>query len=491
MLADADQLPDGTALKADLCVCGAGAAGIAIALELNRGRRRVLVLEGGGRDREDRSQDLYAGTADPPLDPSYLRNSRLRYFGGTTNHWLGYCRPLDPIDFEKRPWVPHSGWPFGAATLEPFYRRAAGVCRIEPDFGPLVPPGSRAGGPIWKAPFRVEPTRFAKVHGRALRDSRNVEVLLHANLLRVRLDGAGGRVDRLEAATLGGRRFAVRARHYVLALGGIENARALLVSDNVQGRGIGNQHDLVGRFFMDHPGFRVASFCASGDSPWTEPRSGPGGDWLGYRLTDEEQRRREIGNGLLSFDLVTLADDLPHQLLTTDAGRALAAHLEVAAGGRPQPAGGETRRFFSYLGVRPEMAPDPRNRVTLGDRLDAFGQRRTHLAWQPRALDVETVRQSLEVLAHESGRHGLARIRVDPALLLEAAYSPGFHHIGTTRMHDDPRQGVVDGDGRVHGVANLFVAGSSVFPTAGYANPTLTLVALALRLADHLKGKLG
>ncbi len=498
MLIDANQLDDGAVIEKDLCILGAGAAGIALALEFSGHGFSVALLEGGGFERDAESQALYEGVCEPPLIDPYLPASRLRYFGGTTNHWLGYCRPFDDIDFEQREWVPHSGWPITRATLEPFYRRAAAVCKVAPDFAGIEPLIAEPANRIWTFPFHIAPLRFGYAYRGVLVDATDIEVFLHANALRLALRPNGDSVDHVEVAASGDRRFQVRAKAFVLALGGIENARMLLVSDDVQSQGVGNQHDQVGRYFMDHPIFPVAQICTSHTSgPFTDLSVRNTDTWArSFRLADGEQERSRILNGCLSFNLIPQVEDVRQQLLTKKSWDTVEAYLaaeeqagrEVTVIGRE---GEDPALFFSRFDVRAEHAPNPDSRVTLDHEVDRFGLRRVRLDWRMQAIDFESVRRAVEVLAEDAGRFGWGRVRLAPDIDLERSYSPGFHHMGATRMQEDPKHGVVDRNCMVHGVKNLGIAGSSVFCTSGYANPTFSLVALAVRLADHLQKRLG
>ena len=499
MLHSANDVDDGAVLETDLCIAGAGATGITLALRFAGTPTGVVLLEGGGEGRAPGSQALYAGTCEAPLDDSYLSASRLRLLGGTTNHWIGACLALDPIDMEARDWVPDSGWPIQRGELDPYYHRACGVLGIEPfHLGEDLPlyDGSTS---VLKY-LRVRPTRFGIEHRPALETAANLRLVLEANVIRVALADGGERVDRLEVAAVGERRFAVRARHFVLALGGIENSRMLLISDDVQAGGVGNRHDLVGRYFMDHPDFPIAEVCISDRdlSLKKNPRYETHGH-RNFRLSEGLQRRHRLLNCMMSIGGVPQVEDTRHALLRDGAWQRLKPYLEEQ-GGFPRSSAlgrlgrtfaGEDRLHHRRFSLRPESPPVRDSRVTLSERVDPYGNRRTHLSWQPPSQVYDTVKRTVELFAVEVGRRGLGRVRLDLEALERETWSPGFHHMGGTRMHDDPRHGVVDRQCRVHGVANLFIAGSSVFPAAGYANPTYTIVALALRLAEHLERKLG
>jgi choline dehydrogenase-like flavoprotein len=499
MQLDGRSLPRGSTLVRDVCVVGAGAAGIALARELAARGVEVILLESGGFELESETQALYAGASRGEiLDRNrarYLEASRLRFFGGSTNHWSGYCRPLDPVDFEERPWVKPSGWPFRRGHLDPYYARAARVVEVPPfepgaSATPTDPTVFPTGSGVEIARFHMSPpTRFGRTYRAELLGSPEVRLVTHANVLALETDGDGGRVVRARVGTLDGNRFDVAARAFVLATGGIENARLLLLSDSRHPSGLGNQHDLVGRCFMDHP------HVLAGWVVLPEPPAGfarllhrPEETYFGLRFTDEEQRRHRLLNATFWFYAEKLhRNQTP--ALRAEVG-ALAEH-----GGRSEAAGATGPAPAADLGaafkIVCEQAPDPASRVSLGDDRDELGLRRVRLDWRVGRQDLQSLLASCEQLGLAFGRYGLGRVSFkQKARGLWSSASGGAHHMGTTRMHVDPRQGVVDEHARVHGVANLWIAGSSVFPTSGSSNPTLTLVALALRLADRLHAEL-
>ncbi len=260
MFIDARSVPAGTTIESDICIIGAGAAGITMALQFLDAGRRVILLESGALEFEPDTQELYEGgsVGMPYLD---LTVCRLRYFGGTTNHWGGWCLPLDPIDFEQREGLPYRGWPIDRSDLDPWYEKAQPVLKLGPfDYRPeswginveKVP--APFNGPIFQCGLLQSSTqpRMAELYGPTLKQANGVTVYLHANALHLGADDAGREVQSLSVGTLSGNRFTVRSKTYVLAAGGIENARLLLVSGKPDGPGLGNEHDLVGRFFMVH-----------------------------------------------------------------------------------------------------------------------------------------------------------------------------------------------------------------------------------------------
>lgn len=519
MIVDSRTLPAGKEISTGVCIIGAGAAGITLAREFIGAPFDVTLLEGGGLEIEAQIQDLYAGEI---VGRSYhaLDVSRLRYFGGTTNHWAGYCRPLDPIDFETRSYVANSGWPFGYDELAPYYRRAQAICEVgkfsySPDAWQR---GSRRA-------FRLDPTRiasslfqvgpparFGRSYGETLRQARNVAALLHANVTEIEV--ADRRVTGLKVAGFDGGSFTVKAKLFVLAAGAIENARLLLVSNKTHPDGAGNAYGLVGRYFMDHPIVWVAGRLVT-SRRWPEAEfyanETPieGTKVIGcFNIAPELQRREQLLNaGILLDPVNTLANsdavnsakhiwqaarkgEMPDRLAThighmfdeleDISDLATAAHRKIF---RPPPMH-FTTRFWC------ECPPDADSRVMLGDEVDALGLRRVRLDWRLPSDLGRYLERTHEILAEELGRKGIGRVQIGKDGSVEAAIDSvegSFHQMGTTRMHASPRHGVVDPRCRVHDMANLYIAGASVFPTYGHTNPTLTIIALATRLADHLK----
>ena len=533
MITDAAELPPNATIDADVCVVGSGLAGLALAREfLGRGAR-VAVLEAGGARPTRRSQALYSGEqGDVPDHP--LTHSRFRAYGGSGTRWTGQCVPLEPIDFERRESMPLSGWPFGRDALEDAYRRAGELFGLgERAFD--VETTRRHGGPgeaIAGGELEESVIRFARPHdlGAMLKDdlaaSGNVRVYLNAALEQLETDEPVRRVTAARALTPKGSRLRCRARSYVLACGGVENARLLLASDERASAGLGNEHDLVGRHYMDHP------YLTTG---YWRPAAGVRGEGLHvidgfervarsrgahavYTLA-ERVRRREGLNACVGYFIRLPAHEieaarfspggqLPVQLEEMLRGRRfadrdhLARLLRCPSGTRglyARAAAGTLARRVRAL-VLPdhrlalrmvvETTPCPESRVTLARTRDANGVRRARVDWRVESGDWRGVERFRTTLAANLERRGLGALvddRRTDAAGWPLSMSGGKHPTGTTRMDADPRRGVVDEHCRVHSLSNLHVAGSSVFPTAGWANPTLTIVALAIRLADRLK----
>lgn len=521
MLLDARSIAAGETLTTDVCIVGAGAAGIATALGLLDAPARILVLEGGGHGPAEATQQLYAGTTSG--HPYYALDAcRMRCLGGSTNFWGGWCHPLEAIDFEECDWVPHSGWPFPKAALDRQYRRAHTVCDLGGSPQEAVHPCGSEGASLIAnrslslrdTAFHIAPRRFGEEFRATLRDSSTISVLLHGNAVEIVMDVSHRTAERVDVATVAGNRFAIRAGLVVLAAGGIENPRLLLASRRGRACGIGNEHDLVGRFFADHlhVPIGVLNTPPRVGLPFYRAHRSRGATVRGAIAMSEEARRRErlLGSAVTLHD----AGD-PHDVLSPtqqpDGYRSLRCLVKSSLRGeRPDnlvrhlgnvasDLNGAARLAYRKMvkrpartllvGVRAEQAPNALSRVTLDNGEDRFGMPQARLHWDVTANDLESVERSIEILDGELSRQNVTFERLPRDRWLDRI-AGGAHHTGTTRMHRDPTRGVVDEHARVHGTSNLYVTGSSVFPTAGWAPPTLTIVALAIRLAEHLKDRL-
>jgi choline dehydrogenase-like flavoprotein len=529
-LTDARTVEAGAELSVDLCIIGGGAAGIALAREFIGAPFRVALLESGGLQFARRPQRLYIG--DNVGLPNYATaHSRFRTFGGSTTRWPGQCRPFDDIDFEARDWVPFSGWPFDRMHLDPWYRRADAVCNLssddfEPsgwlDGAPALPLG---GGDLEAVVFQFgHPTDFGQTYGRELEAAANLEIVLNANVVAIEPDADLRRASAVAVRTFGGGAFQVQARAVVLACGGIENARMLLASNRLAPAGLGNQHDLVGRFFMDHP-YLTTGYLVPADQAHAKGLHVIGSfkrvGWeqrahLGFALAEPVLRQERL-NGCSAYFIRRFHsetapeyfspggksfDHLREFLTDKVPDKQIGRHLRNVALGYREVGTTLVRRAVDLvrpkrclaLRIIPEATPRPDSRITLSDQRDELGMPRVRVDWRLNPDDrrgLDRLRMALQQAVRD---RRLGTLIDDPAADETGwprSMVGGKHHIGTTRMHADPKQGVVDPDCRVHGLTNLYVAGSSVFPTSGYANPTLTIVALALRLADHLKQRLG
>jgi choline dehydrogenase-like flavoprotein len=505
---DARRLPSGTTLTPDLAIIGGGPAGISLALALKDTPFSIALLEAGGTSFDPKGQNLYRG-AESGLKYVALDAGRLRFLGGGSNpgHWGGYCRPLDAIDFESRDWVPHSGWPFGIDALEPYFPRAqalveAGPWLYDKTERHLTPangaPIALGEGGIYTSWFQFSktrggtlPTAFGQRYGADLKAAPRITTYLNAGITALRLAPDGGRIVSLDGRTLAGNSFAVKPRFTVLATGAIENARLLLASNDVMKTGVGNQNDLVGRFFADHPIPRnVATLVLfAGAVPEFYDNASINN---AFALADGTlvravfsptaayaKREKVVGSLTTIENPVTLDETGVAAVVATSQALGIDAS--------------DARAYTVGCGM--ELMPDPDRRLTLTGEKDALGMPRPNLNIIISDRDFALYRKTLAELGRQllASRVGMLRLNYhDRAGWLEGMSADkqswwGNHHLGTTRMSNDPKQGVVDANAQVHGVGNLYVAGSSVFPTYGSSNPTMNLLALTLRLADHLK----
>ncbi len=497
MFVDSRDLTAHTILESDVCIIGAGAAGIALAREFIGTSTQVIVLESGGFGYDQRTQSLYYGeNTGLPSFPVHL--NRVRYFGGTTNHWAGHCRPLDPIDFEKKDWMPHSGWPITKAALDPYYVKAQPILELgeyqyenlqlfedKTGLAGLNLDAKRLKTAVYN---QSPPTRFGQVYRDELDKAPNIKVCLYANALELVANESASRVDAVRVACIDGPRFAVQSKYIVLAAGGMESARILLLSRHPSPRGLGNDNDLVGRYFMDHvllrPGVDI-SFTKIGINLelYHSLHSVAGGNMFAVLAAPEELLRREQ---LANFRI----------------------HLVPSGPKYDRPMGGVFADVDGHEGENPivktrdnsiamhmvlEPHPNAESRVYLSTTRDLFNQEKLNVKWLLTTAELSNAYRTLELVALEFGRMGLGRGY--GAIFKDKTKWPGNleagkHHSGTTRMTDSPKTGVVDPNCRVFDVDNLYIAGGSIFPTIGYANPMPTIVALALRLADHIKGRI-
>lgn len=506
----------------DLCIVGAGAAGVTLALELEATGWRVCLLEAGGSVYEAETQRLFEGEVVGQAYP-ILRDTRVGALGGSTNVWAGWCRPLEALDFEPRTWCDAGGWPFGLDELRPYYVRAHELCGLAAfDYDPerwagvLGPHGILPGDPTFTDEiFHVHIQNFGLRYRERLERSTTIDLVLHAPVTRVRVEGAA--CTAVEIRTLEGYDLAIRADRFVLAAGGVENPRLLLLSAAEPAAVPGNAGGLVGRYFTDHtyvdPGTLVLREPETLGFYWLQPVApSPGASSVRgvLSLRREVVERERLMNAALFFHpryeahrvfateevkaLLTLWNKVNRRAVPGAAWpyarqAARAPHwLAVAMARKLAVRHGPARRWRMRAAFETGFRYD--NRVMLSDERDRLGRRRVRIEWRLAEADVENMRrvtQLFDQAVRQAGIGHLERAFPDEPAAWRQVLEVGKHHMGTTRMHVESRHGVVDENSRVHGTSNLFVTGSSVFPSGGYANPTLTIVALAARLGDHLK----
>lgn len=480
MIVDFSQTAPAFTYQFDICIVGSGPAGTSLALEFVGEDKRVCLIESGGIESDGETQALYEGES-VGFAHTELDACRLRFFGGSSNCWNGWCMPFDREDFEPRPWIPGNGWPIRYSDLEPYYLRAGTVCEI----------GAQAfDGAYWREILETlpafdetkirmchwrdsPPTRFGERYRADLEQAPNVLVLLNANVIELNLAENGRSLTSVQVSDLSGKQSRISAGRFVLACGGIETPRLLLASRRHTRRGIGNRFDQVGRCFMEHP-YATSAIAYSRPGtflPEVMKRSPEASVQTAFCLSPSLQRTAQVVGSMM---LIERQENVDHLF---SWGRRDLPDV---------PPGYERYILLSQS----EQVPDPESRVTLSDHLDALGQPRARLDWRVNRIDKHSVRIQAEALGAEFARLGLGRIKLADWLLDEDAYwgiGAGNHHMGTTRMGSNPQTSVVDANCKVHSVENLYIAGSSVFSTSSWTNPTLTIVALSIRLADHLK----
>lgn len=555
MLVDARTITPGSRFVTDVCVIGTGPAGAVVAAELAGRGVDVLVVEGGGTTFDARHADTFRGVVDAGHEPlDSVRQKRLGGTGevwggrcapldehdleprswGSRSGWPIKRDTLEPyyrraqhhLEAGANLWTAaESGLPGGTAPG-----------RVDGPDAPWRPSAVLDLDHIWRW---SPPTTFrAKV--RALSARGTVRVLVEATVVRLERDPVGGGVTEAVLVPRAGVEHTVRAKEFVLAAGGLESARILLASDRQSPQGLGNTYDQVGRNYMTHPVGEVGTVTLSSAGRALDFGYGKTDDGVYARrmlaLTPTAQQDAEVANlkaalwfpeptdpghrdGLLStFSLTYYALNRArvgfkasgtHSRYARTHG--LGAHVGnvvrdwrrvaafTASWAEPRISG--RRRMPSFMPLDTptcrlrfdaEQTPDPANRVTLTRERDALGQRRLQVAYRVSPEDRAGIRRSMELIGAEFARLGLGAVDMsDAAAIGDMAFTDGTHQMGLLRMSDSPRTGVVDAECRVHGAANLSVASSAVFPTAGAVGPTPTIVALACRIADRIAASVG
>lgn len=549
MISNLNNLPAGSTIEADVCIVGAGAAGVSLALSLSGRGLKILLLESGFEFADDKTQDLYAGeVADEKLH-SPPDKYRQRRFGGSTTIWGGRCMPFDPIDFEPREYIPQSGWPISYQDLAPYYQQAnkmleAGVYEYDAD--KVFDEEQQAAIKGFKSDIlktnNLErfscPTNVGDRYKQRLVLAKDVEVLLGANCTGIRLNQAGNHVNQLDIASLKGIKASVVAKKVILATGGIETTRLLLASNDICKNGIGNEHDLVGRYYQCHIAGNLGKLTVLGAT--SNVRHGyevsPEGIYCRRRfaLTADTQKKIGAGNMVARLHFPKIVDPshkigvlsglfLAKNFISYEYGKrlkdgqsSLSIYLKHFANIILDPI--DTIKFLHHwitkrtlakrkfpsvilsnksnqftFEIHSEQYPNPNSRITLISDTDIFGMPKVKVDWQYLPEDIESVRRSLKVFVQEINQSGLATFEFNDDQLEEdltrfGAY--GGHHIGTTRMGTSTENSVVDANCKLHNIDNLYIASASVFPTSSQANPTLTIVAMSLRLAEHIADSL-
>jgi choline dehydrogenase-like flavoprotein len=507
---------------ADVCVVGSGAAGLTCASEFAESGLKVIVLEGGGQIANPQNALIHQADI-TGLPHSGIHNARERCVGGTTTTWGGQALPFMAEDFHERPWMKNSGWPLHLLDLEPLYRRAEKVLGVDES----VPFDARP----WKAVNVDEPNfdsdtlelfvskwcqqpNFAKLYRGKIERSTTLTLLYHANVTEICLESNGQNVETLRINSLDGREGSVQARHFILAGGAIETARLLLASNRIHKNGVANANDLVGRYFQDHTASVVGLFQPTSRSEFADiidPFYIRGHKYFPrVRLSPKFASK----NGTLHASVQLVIQDSPDSVMNLAknvAKRWLRSEISASLIADSAKVFRSPTEFLSaiyrfkwknrgvsslkrdvWIEVQSEQEPDADSRVTLSKRRDALGMPRVALNWSVSKKTSETIRKTAMLFAEQSSKSGLGTAILENWILEDSDHwvryiGDVYHQCGTTRMDNDPQKGVVDKQCKVHGIGNLHIASSSVFPTSSFSNPTMTIIALAIGICDRVK----
>jgi choline dehydrogenase-like flavoprotein len=572
-------LADGTVLDADIVIVGGGACGLTLARSLSGRGLKVVIVESGGQTEDADHEQLNAvempeglwSKFESDLRDKYHRNLtklwngetqpygvRCRGLGGATQAWAGKSAPFEKVDFAVRDWVPNSGWPISAESLEPYIERASELLNLGPriydetlwkHMGRRPPEPTLSTGTFrtmfWQfARSRRTPTDIIRFGADFLADPpSDVHVLTNATVTRLLSNDDGTAFVGLEAKSLTQRSVTIRAASCVLAASAIENARLLLVSRDADPAGLGNKHDCVGRYLMDHPtatvgraqSDQIADMAARFGLTGLREKGRTYVYMHGLGLSEAYQRANKALNGAVFVTEERASDDpfsALRRLLRRRSDSIFGDVLSVIRSPMRLARGATARavergylpkavtRFIVDVALRlfpntvaqdyqngtlplklsglrfeatTEQPPDWENRVTLSDSVDVFGVPRARIFWRPGAAARANLHRIGIELSDCFSAAGVARPILED-WVAEGSPDAGVvidlgHSMGTTRMSDSPQTGVVDRNCAVHGVSGLFAAGGSVFTTSGHANPTLMMLALTLRLSDTLTQK--
>ncbi|MHC8320949.1 FAD-dependent oxidoreductase [Pseudomonas sp. GB2N2] len=464
----------------DVCIIGAGPAGITLALRLARNGRHVLLIEGGGREYSQDSQNLYKCPS-TGLEV-YAEETRLRYLGGTSNHWAGRCRPFEPSDFNVGPPVHLPGWPIAFSEIERHLPEAMAILDLPPHAEFKTINASLDGADFEADRFLLStPTRFAPKYAKALNETEGLDVFINCNCVDLEFDSSTGRIATIVVSDYDLHQERVTAKQFILATGAIENARQLLNSESLAASGVVTRDGYVGRCFMEHLNVELGTFIL---------KDGQDKDSREYFTTDAFITEHGSGKGNVSASLVVQVRSYGRMAAIKSFVETLVCDMGV-----------EKKIEFitqfdcpgdGVIGTMIEQFPNADSRVSLLDERDALGMRKTTVHWELKTADRDTVKVIGLEMAKCFADTGLGFVRLEECVYdvsVPLKVNPHAHHMGTTRMASSPDFGVVDENCKVFGIENLYVAGSSVFSTGGASNPTMPLLQLALRLAEHLDNK--
>jgi len=509
--------------EADICILGGGVAGIVLASELKERFNKIIVIESGTENYTPEAQELYKPQEAPSLGPSPAF-SRLRFLGGTSNHWENNTSPLSPIDFEHRDWIPNSGWPIKFDELKPYYVKAQNYCGVDSDGYSTTQWSNRLGSSDLLlnskkmqtkiAKLSIPPVRFYDEHGKKLIQDDNVIIYKNANLVDIDFNLETKKISTAFVQSNNGKKGNIQASIFILCLGGIENARMMLIFNEKFKNKLGNQNGNVGRYFMEHPTPKAAQLFVEDDSifdfykfnnqstKFVQAYMELSPNQLALHQTTNLRIPLIPASNFIMSDGISSSHILKNSLSDGELPDNFGSHLYNVLSDLGMVIEGVSRKKYDQrlfdsadkvggfqLPMMMEQTPDRNNRVYLGSTKDRLGLKKILMDFHISQADKNRVWKTLDIVANEVGAINLGRLkqlreRSDRMWSDQLGFSN--HHMGTTRMSNSESDGVVDKNSLVFGTANLFIAGSSVFPTGGHVPPTLTIVALAIRLSNFL-----
>ncbi len=478
MLIDFNKSPQFQKNKYDVCICGAGPAGISLALKLSAAGKQVALIEAGDLAYTEKSQSIYS-VINIGLQ-GWFNLTRLRFFGGTSNHWSGRCRPFDESDFTRQPPNDIPGWPISYDDILPYLPEAMRILDLKTNFTAINK--GLAGGKFIEDKFALStPTRFNSKHINQIKNDNNIDLYINCNLKDIRLFENQKSVEKITTLSYTGQTAELFSTAFVLSMGGVENARMLLNSNSQLPFGIGNSGGFVGQCFMEHYNVLIGGFMYED----TERD-----DSLQYYTSDAYIQSTRVGKANLSFGILDTIKGYGRLGFVRKFFKTLSCDIGVAD--KVQYISNFKCPGTGTIGSLIEQFPNKNSKVTLSDDVDALGLQKAVINWEMSQDDKNSIRTIAKDLAKDFADSGQGVVKLEEYLLDDNADIPvsaHAHHMGTTRMSETPEHGVVDADCRVFGTNNLYIAGSSVFSTGGAANPTMPIIQLALRLAEHLKDK--
>lgn len=463
--------------KYDTCIAGTGPAGITLARKLASSGQSVILLEAGGLEYSDQSQGFYE--CESVGHNGWPQFTRLRYFGGTSNHWSGRCRPFDKSDFSASSVYDLPGWPIDYDDIEPFLKEAMEIIDLDFTKGFQTLHGNLISKDFQADAFaHSPPTRFKDKYLHQITANKNIDCFYNATAVDMQLDSGHQNIVSMAIGNYKNQYSKISADRFILCLGGIENPRFLLNCNNQMKTGIGNINDMVGRCFMEHLNVPMGSFIYK---DLTQPRK------LQFYTTDDFCNTKNVGKSNITLSIVKQIRSYGRTKQIKNFFKTIACHMDIE----------DKVQFISdfkcpgmgSIGTLIEQSPYLKSRISLSNRVDGMGIKRAKFDWQINDYDKKTIREAALGMAKSFNDAGLGTVRLADFILdpnLDIPFGHHSHHMGTTRMSDSPNYGVVDSNCKVFGIDNLYIAGSSVFSTGGACNPTMPIIQLSLRLAEHL-----